>query len=173
MNSYPYRILLGAGLALLIGAVGAQTGGDMYPSTGKNAAQPQAASPQTPDPPAQTSGDAASNTPRLPAAKGTAESATAEASQKPGDKMSDPSSKTHDQSGAQPQGSNNAVAKMSEPKPAKPIHHAAKPASRPDQTAVRGEKAFRQALRQCAKEQDQTQRDSCLDNAIEQFQRSS
>ena len=33
--------------------------------------------------------------------------------------------------------------------------------------------SFRQALRQCAKEQDQTQRDSCLDSAIEQFQRSS
>jgi len=172
MNSYPYRILLGAGLVLLIGAVGAQTGGDTYPSTAKNAGQPQAASPQTPDPPARTSGDAASGTSRLPAVKGT-ESATAEASQQPTDKMSDPSRKMPDQSSAQPQGSNKAVAKTSEPKAAKTVHHAAKPASRPDQTAARGEKTFRQALRQCAKEQDQTQRDSCLDNAIEQFQRSS
>lgn len=33
------------------------------------------------------------------------------------------------------------------------------------------EKAFRDALRQCAKEQRQSQRDSCVDSAIEQFQR--
>lgn len=33
------------------------------------------------------------------------------------------------------------------------------------------EKAYRNALRQCAREQDETVRGSCLDNAIEQFGR--
>jgi hypothetical protein len=159
MNSYPYRILLAAGLALLVSAVAAQAGDTPYSSTGKNA--PQAAATQTPSPPAQTTGHAASQTSRLPAVKGTADSAAAEPSQQPTDKMSG-------QSIAQPQGSSKLAAKTPEPKSAKPAHHAAKKASRPDQTATPGEKAFRQALRQCVKQQDQTQRDSCLDSAIEQ-----
>jgi hypothetical protein len=51
----------------------------------------------------------------------------------------------------------------------KSAHHAAK--STGDQSAKSDEKAFRQALRGCAERQDQTQRDSCLDEAIEKFQR--
>jgi hypothetical protein len=51
----------------------------------------------------------------------------------------------------------------------KSAHHAAK--STEDQSAKSDEKAFRQALRGCAERQDQTQRDSCLDEAIEKFQR--
>jgi hypothetical protein len=38
-------------------------------------------------------------------------------------------------------------------------------------SATADEKAFRQALRGCATQQDQSQRDNCLDEAIEKFQR--
>jgi hypothetical protein len=51
----------------------------------------------------------------------------------------------------------------------KSAHHAAK--SMGDQSANPDEKAFRQALRGCATQQEQSQRDSCLDEAIEKFQR--
>lgn len=53
----------------------------------------------------------------------------------------------------------------------KSAHHAAK--STGDQSANSDEKAFRQALRGCATQQEQAQRDSCLDEAIEKFQRNS
>jgi hypothetical protein len=51
----------------------------------------------------------------------------------------------------------------------KSAQHVAK--STGDQSASPEEKAFRQALRGCATEQSQSQRDSCLDEAIEKFQR--
>jgi hypothetical protein len=51
----------------------------------------------------------------------------------------------------------------------KPAHHFAK--STGEQSASPDEKAFRQALRGCATHQDQSQRDNCLDEAIEKFQR--
>lgn len=90
MINQSYRILLGAGLAMLVATVGAQTGGEAaYPSPDK-------------------------------AMQGT---------------------------------------------------HTANRASHPDQVATRGETTYRQALRQCVKEPDPDQRDNCLDNAIEQFQR--
>jgi hypothetical protein len=40
-----------------------------------------------------------------------------------------------------------------------------------DKAATADEKAFRQALRGCAVQQDQAQRDNCLDEAIDKFQR--
>ena len=51
----------------------------------------------------------------------------------------------------------------------KSAHHVAK--STGDQSTSPDEKAFRQALRGCATQQEQSQRDSCLDEAIEKFQR--
>jgi hypothetical protein len=51
----------------------------------------------------------------------------------------------------------------------KSAQHVAK--SPGDSAATADEKAFRQALRGCAERQDQAQRDSCLDEAIEKFQR--
>jgi hypothetical protein len=39
------------------------------------------------------------------------------------------------------------------------------------ETASPEDKAYREALRDCAKQQDQSQRDSCLDSAIERFHR--
>jgi len=186
MNSHPYRILVGAGLAMLIGVVGAQTYGDQ-PAADKNAPQnmqaqpssaptpasggdtpysttdksaPQATQAQPSSPPAVTSGG---DTPYSTTDKN-ARQTTASAS-KPTDKMS---GQTNAQ--AKPSGQENQ--KMSSAKSTKSAHHAAKPRSKPEQTAMQDEKAYREALRQCAKAQDQNARDSCLDNAIQQFHRS-
>src|SRR5215472_7741009 len=51
----------------------------------------------------------------------------------------------------------------------KSTQHVAK--STGDKSATADEKAFRQALRGCATQQEQSQRDNCLDEAIEKFQR--
>ena len=190
MNSYPYRILTGAGLAMLIGVVGAQTYGDQ-PAADKNAPQnmqaqpssaatpasggdtpysttdksaPQATQAQPAAPTDQTSADSTS---RLPAVKGTTENTppVAESAPQPTDKMSG-------QTNAPAKASDQESRKMSSAKSTKSAQHAAKPRSKPEQTAMQGEKAYREALRQCAKEQDQNARDSCLDNAIQQFHRS-
>jgi cytoskeletal protein RodZ len=183
MNSYPYRILMGAGLAMLVGVVGAQTYGNQpssapidknapqatqgqpsaapTPATGGDKNAPQATQAQAPTPTDQTNADQAS---RLPAVKGATENtpSQAESAPQPTDKMSG-------QTNAQAKASSQA--KMSSAKSAKPAHHASKPRSQHDQTAMQGDKAYREALRQCAKEKDQNARDSCLDNAIEQFHR--
>jgi hypothetical protein len=163
MSIHLYRILLGAGLALCVGAAGAQTGySTAYPKTDKNAAQ-NAQSP----PPAradQQGMDSASPTARLPAERAAADT-SAEPSPKPTDKMSG-------ETNAQGPAADEAGTKMHAQKAAnKPSRQAAKTASRPEQIATRGNRAYREALRQCAKEQNQSLRDSCLDNAIEQFQR--
>jgi len=47
MNSYPYRILMGSGVAMLVGVVGAQTYGDQ-PAADKNAPQNVQAQPSSP-----------------------------------------------------------------------------------------------------------------------------
>ena len=186
MNSYPYRILMGAGLAMLISVVGAQTYGDQ-PSADKNAPQnmqaqpssaptpasggdtpysttdksaPQATQAQPSSPNAVTSGG---DTPYSTTDKNAPQ--TTERASKPTDKMSG-------QTNAQPKASDQESRKMSSAKSTKPAHHAAKPHGKPEQMAMQGEKAYHEALRQCAKEQDQNARDSCLDNAIQQFHRS-
>jgi len=48
-------------------------------------------------------------------------------------------------------------------------HHAGASKSRSEQATAPEEKAYREALRDCAKEQNGSQRDSCLDDAIERF----
>jgi hypothetical protein len=108
---------------------------------------------------AQTSNDAS----RLPANKGTLQAEQSQPADQPTDKMkgqSDEQAPVSDQSGK----------KASNEKSSKPAKQASK--SQPQRTAALdpSEKAFRQALRECAKQQEQSQRDSCLDNAIEQFQ---
>jgi hypothetical protein len=163
MNSYPYRILMGAGLAMLVGVAGAQTYGDKPATMSADKNAPQNVQIQPSSPPDQTSADQAS---RLPAVKGATENAPpqAESAQQPTDKMSA-------EANAQAKSSGQEGRRMSSVKSTKPTHHAAKPRSQPDQTAMQGDKAYREALRQCAKEQDQNARDSCLDNAIQQFHR--
>ena len=110
---------------------------------------------------AQTTSDDAS---RLPANKGMPQAEQAQPADQPTDKMTG-------QSDAQAPASDQADKKTSTAKSSKPAKQASK--SQPQRTAALdpSEKAFRQALRECAKQQEQSQRDSCLDNAIEQFQR--
>ncbi|TMI10721.1 MAG: hypothetical protein E6H46_00245 [Betaproteobacteria bacterium] len=157
MNSHPYRILVGAGLAMLIGVVGAQTYGDQ-PAADKNAPQNMQAQPSSAPTPASGGDTPYSTTDK------NARQTTASAS-KPTDKMSG-------QTNAQAKPSDQGSRKMSSAKTTKSAQHAAKPRSKPEQTAMQDEKAYREALRQCAKAQDQNARDSCLDNAIQQFHRS-
>ena len=49
--------------------------------------------------------------------------------------------------------------------------HAGKSKRQSEEAAAPDEKAYRDALRDCAKQQDSTQRDSCLDTAIERYHR--
>jgi hypothetical protein len=110
---------------------------------------------------AQTTSDDAS---RLPANKGMPQAQQAQPADLPTDKMKG-------ESDAQVPASDQAGKKASNEKSSKPAKQASK--SQPQRTAALdpSEKAFRQAIRDCAKQQEQSQRDSCLDNAIEQFQR--
>jgi uncharacterized protein involved in copper resistance len=122
MISHPYRILLGASLALLVGAAGAQNA----PDSGS----------------------------RMPAEKGTTTTMPAQPSEQPTEKMSaDPNA-----------GSQGTKADTTQ---SAPMRHAHK--SAPRQEAVSPEeKTYRQALRQCVQERDESQRDACIDNAIGQ-----
>ncbi len=162
MNIQPYRILIGAALAALVGAVGAQPStGAPYPTTDYAS---QSLQTQPPEKAAQTGMNTASPTSRLPATRAMTVAKTTSSSQST-EKMSG-------QSSAQEQTAEDAGTHMHGQKPAKPARHTAKRRARSDQIAARSESPYRQALRQCVTEQDQTQRDSCLDNAIEHFQRS-
>jgi hypothetical protein len=192
MNSHPYRILMGAGFAMLVGVAGAQTygnqpsstgvdknapqnmqvqpstsptpasGGDTsYSTTNKNAPQPTQAQPSSPTD--KTSADQASRSPAVKGATGTTPTQAKSAPQ-PTDKMSA-------QANAQAKASSQQSRKTAATNSTKPAHHAAKSRVQPDQTAMQDDKAYRDALRQCAKQPDQNARDSCLDNAIEQFHR--
>ncbi len=49
--------------------------------------------------------------------------------------------------------------------------HASKSKQHSEEAAAPDEKAYREALRDCVKEQNDSQRDSCLDGAIERFHR--
>ncbi|HSS70103.1 MAG TPA: hypothetical protein VLQ46_05555 [Casimicrobiaceae bacterium] len=81
---------------------------------------------------------------------------------------SDSSGKAMDSSSKEAKPEQHAQAKSKSTTEKKSAHHVAKST---DQSTNPDEKAFRQALRGCATQQDQSQRDSCLDEAIEKFQR--
>jgi hypothetical protein len=175
MNTHVCRILTGAALAMVVGLAGAQTYGNqpsaMPDKTMTQDKQAQPASPsgstmapsqneplnsqaQTSRPSDSTSAD---TTKRIPANRGVTENTPAQ---------SEPSQLAGKVSGQTAQGE-----KMSASKPAKSTHHASKARSHEQQAAMKGDKAYQDALRNCAKEQDQSTRDKCLDNAIEQFHR--
>jgi hypothetical protein len=82
---------------------------------------------------------------------------------------SDSSAKATESTSKDAKPAQHAMAKSKSTTEKKSAHHVAK--STGDQAASPDEKAFRQALRGCATEQEQSQRDSCLDEAIEKFQR--
>ena len=128
MTNHRYRILLGASLALLVGAAGAQ-----------NAA---------PD-----------NNSRMPAAKGAITTMPSQPSERPTDKMAaDPN--------ATSQGTAAPKSDATTPAP----HRTHKSAPRQQEVASPEEKGYRDALRQCVQERDESQRDTCIDNAIGQHQ---
>jgi hypothetical protein len=125
MTTYPYRILLGASLALLVGAAGAQNAPD--------------------------------NSSRLPAAKGAITTMPAQPSEQPTDKMA----------AATSQGTAASKADATQPAPAHRMH---KSAPHQQEALSPEENSYRQALRQCVQERDESQRDACIDNAIGQHQ---
>jgi hypothetical protein len=157
MKPHPYRILFGAGLAVLVGTVSAQGDGDPNYPGANNGAPPSAMT----RPLANPASDASNG--RLPATR------DMDAPNAPGVKAARPTAKMSGQSSKQT--SDEASAGMQGQKPGKQARHASKRSSRSHQVASRGETIYHQALRQCVKEQDPDQRDNCLDNAIEQFQR--
>ena len=81
---------------------------------------------------------------------------------------SDSSAKATESSSKEAKPAQHAMAKSKSTMEKKSAHHVDKSM---DQPTSPDEKAFRQALRGCATQQDQSQRDSCLDEAIEKFQR--
>jgi hypothetical protein len=170
MNSYPYRILMGAGLAMLIGVVGAQTYGDQ-PAAAKNAPQNMQAQPSSAPTPA-SGGDTPYSTTDKSAPQATQGQPSSPSDQTSVDSSSQSPAVKSATTNAQAKTSNQESRKISSPSPTKSAQHAAKPRSKLEQTAMQGEKAYREALRQCAKEPDQNARDRCLDNAIQQFHRS-
>ncbi len=163
MNMQPYRILLGSGLAVLVvGTVSAQGDGDTtYP--GANNSAPPSVMTRPLGQSTQRNPDSGASTAGLPATR------DMDASTASGEKTARPTAKMSGQSGDQI--SDEGSAGTQGQQPAKHARHIAKRTSRSDQVAMRGETTYRQALRQCVKESHPDQRDSCLDNAIEQFQR--
>lgn len=134
MTRHPYRILLGASLALLVGAAGAQNAPD--------------------------------NNSRMPAAKGAITTMPAQPSEQPTEKMAaDPNATS--QGTAAPKSDATQPADATQPSVA---HHAHKSGARQQEAVSPEEKSYRQALRQCAQERDESQRDTCIDNAIGQHQ---
>ena len=162
MKTYSYRIITGAALAMCVGLAGAQTYGQQSTTADKSATQNMQAPTQNMQGPAANRSDTDSQS-RLPANKGTTENAPAQAEPAPQatDKMSGQGSEMNTTQGS----------KMSGTKSTKTMHHASKTRSHSQQTAMKGDKAYQDALRSCAKEQDQGTREKCLDNAIEQFHR--
>jgi len=128
MTSHPYRILLGASLALLVGAAGAQNAPD--------------------------------TSSRMPAEKGTMTTMPAQPSEQPTDKMAaDPNATSQGTAAPKADGTQSV-----------PARHAHKSAPRQHEALSPEEKSYRQALRQCVQEREESQRDACIDNAIGQHQ---
>lgn len=108
---------------------------------------------------AQTAADSNS---RVPARKATTSATAAQPSEQPTDKMSaDPNANSQ---------STATTGNTAEPSASTPMRHARKPAARQHEAVSPEEKNYREALRQCAQERDESQRDACLDNAIGQHQ---
>ena len=101
---------------------------------------------------------------RMPADKAMPQAAQAQPSGQPTNKMKG-------QPDTQAAASDQAGNKTAATKPSKPARQASKSGSQSIAALDPNERAFGQALRQCAKQRGQSRRDSCVDTAIEQFQR--
>ena len=90
MSSYPYRILTGAGLALVVCLAGAQTYGDRPATMPTDKNVPQSVQAQPSQPSNASDPKSADPATRLPAAKSVTENAAvaAESAPQPTDKMS-------------------------------------------------------------------------------------
>jgi len=100
---------------------------------------------------AQTAPDSTS---RMPTEKGTMTNMPAQPSEQPTDKMSgDPNAGAHGTAA-----------------PKNRARHAHKSARQQSEAVSPDEQSYRQALRQCVQERDESQRDACIDNAIGQHQ---
>ena len=93
------------------------------------------------------------STSRMPTEKGTTTSMPAQPSEQPTDKMS---------------GDANAAQGTAAPKTM--ARHAHKSAKQQSEAVSPDEQSYRQSLRQCVRERDESQRDTCIDNAIGQHQ---
>ena len=152
-----YQALLGACLAVSVGGLAAQTPATSDDgSTAKAGAQNQEPAKQEqnaqPDqaqtkhaPPHMAKAKSSSHT-----AKAKSPSHTAKAKSKSPSHMAKAKSPQHTAKAKSPQ-------------------HMAK--ARTEESSSPGEQAYRQALRGCATQKDQSQRDSCLDEAIQKFNR--
>jgi hypothetical protein len=137
MTNPTYRLLLGAGLALFVGAAGAQYAPD--------------------------------TTSRMPAQKDTSKATSAQPSEQPTDKMST-NSNASAQGTADQQNKSAQQSTAGEPMHAQAMRHAHKSAMHEHENVSPEEKSYRQALRQCVQERSESQRDSCIDNAIVQHE---
>jgi len=167
-----YRTLLGATLAtLFIGAALAQTTSDDPSRLPANKATPQAEQTQPADQPTdKMKGESDAQAPASDQAAGSKAPASDKAKSKApaSDKAAN---KTSASDQADKKVSAAADKEASAAKTTKPAKQASKARNQTTAALNPNEKAFRDALRQCAKEQQQSQRDNCLDSAIEQFQR--
>lgn len=128
MTSHPFKFLLGASLAVLVGAAGAQNAPD-------------------------------SNS-RMPAEKSTTMTSPARPSEQPTDKMAADPNAT----------SQGTAAPKADTTQSAPMRHAHRSSPRQHEALSPEEKSYRQSLRQCVQERDESQRDACIDNAIGQHQ---
>lgn len=110
---------------------------------------------------AQSKTDSYSNS-RLPSAKGAVGTIPAQPADQPTDKMSNERNAATAETTAQ---RNDA-----EPAQTAPVRHARKSAMRQREAVSPEEKSYRGALRECVKQRDESQRDSCLASAIDQHQ---
>jgi hypothetical protein len=155
--------IAGAALILLCGTGLAQTGDQAAPQDQGTTQQPApAATPAPQAPPAPTM----PTTLPAPIEKRPGETLLAQA--QPADVSAQGDSA--DMSGDTP-----GASKSSKPTTQTKANKAAEKSSHPaaELTAMQDEKAYRNALRQCAREQDDSVRGSCLDNAIDDFGRNS
>jgi hypothetical protein len=128
-----------------------------------------------------------SDTSRMPANKGMSQADQTQPSQEPTDKMkgqessstmnqNSATSSQHEAMSAQnSESANSANGEKSMHHHAMNTHknakHAWKTKESSEQAAAPDEKAYRQALRDCAKQENDAQRSNCLDGAIERFHR--
>ena len=141
----PYPLLLGLVLATSVGVAAAATSNtDSYANGSAN------------------------STATRDAAKASTDKMSGKMSSDKTDKTSADKMSSDKMAGENSASSTAASANATERHHAARARHSHKTAMARRETVSPGEKTYRSALRQCAKDRDQSQRDNCLDSAIEQ-----